>query len=213
MRSKCNCNCSTFQVWSNKLKNLAPCNSIRAEILNILKWSLPHHTEAILCRMAQDHQMLGMFSFDIELRKVLHEEPHCGSLGGHGKSQACDEHDKISTKVDHLTHNIQCDIQAQILDNLIFTYIYSVSALIPRFSASMSSPDCRAAQGSPLAQHNSLAECGWAHQKRYSWGNMSAPLLFDVPNSSLYLIQFDDVKKPERNSLIKQAMRNRNMQV
>lgn len=164
-----------------------------------------------LCRMAQDHQMLGMFSFDIELRKVLHEEPHCGSLGGHGKSQARDEHDKISTKVDHLTHNIQCDIQAQILDNLIFTYIYSVSALIPRFSASMSSPDCRAAQGSPLAQHNSLAECGWAHQKRYSWGNMSAPLLFDVPNSSLYLIQFDDVKKPERNSLIKQAMRNRNM--
>lgn len=178
MRSKCNCNCSTFQVWSNKLENLAPCNSIRAEILNILKWSLPHHTEAILCRI-----------------------------------QARDEHDKISTKVDHLTHNIQCDIQAQILDNLIFTYIYSVSALIPRFSASMSSPDCRAAQGSPLAQHNSLAECGWAHQKRYSWGNMSAPLLFDVPNSSLYLIQFDDVKKPERNSLIKQAMRNRNMQV
>lgn len=80
--------------------------------------------------------MLWMFSFDIELRKVLHEEPHCGSLGGHGKSQARDEHDKISTKVGHLTHNIQCDIQARILDNLILT----VSALIPRFSASMSSP-------------------------------------------------------------------------
>ena len=103
--------------------------------------------------MAQDHQMLWMFSFDIELRKVLHEEPHCGSLGGHGKSQGHDEAARKLSKIHkdmtksvqkgHLTHNIQCDIQAQILDNLILT----VSALIPRFSASMSSPDAELLKG------------------------------------------------------------------
>ena len=109
--------------------------------------------------------------------------------------------DKISTKTCHLTQNIQCEIQAQILDNLLICSAFQDFVPFHSFAQVNSwNPNelpCQAAQGNPLAQHNSLAKCGWVHRTRYSWGNMSTPLCY--------------VKKSETNSLTKQTMRNHNM--
>ena len=112
---------------------------------------------------------------------------------------------KSVPKVGHLTHNIQCDIQARILDNLIFT-LY-----LPWFQDSLLQwvplmPSC-SRESVGTAQFTCRMRLGTS--KTLLLAKHVSSSLFDVPNSSYS--SFDYVNKSERNSLIKQAMRNRNI--